>query len=282
MNKKAYMTLLGSDNYLVGTLALVQSLKSVKSKYPIIVIVTDNVSNESLQVLKNKHIDFVKIGKVNISNKVIEDNKKQGYSNWSNTFSKLVIFGQTQYEKIVFLDSDMLILKNVDDLFNKDSLSAVVAGKSYPGNSDWKDLNSGTMVIVPKTGEDKRLLDLVENNNLSGKFGDQDIIQLGYPNWKKETHLELGEEYNLFAKHEPYYVGSNILNKPIKVLHFVGKIKPWNMGKKQRYRYCLHIIKENIKVTKSIKGYYYFVKDFNMYCKICDNIKKSIKSNWDE
>ena len=201
MNKKAYMTLLGSDNYLVGTLALVQSLKSVKSKYPIIVIVTDNVSNESLQVLKNKHIDFVKIGKVNISNKVIEDNKKQGYSNWSNTFSKLVIFGQTQYEKIVFLDSDMLILKNVDDLFNKDSLSAVVAGKSYPGNSDWKDLNSGTMVIVPKTGEDKRLLDLVENNNLSGKFGDQDIIQLGYPNWKKETHLELGEEYNLFLYH---------------------------------------------------------------------------------
>ena len=278
MNKKVYMTLLGSDNYLIGTLALIQSLKDVRSKYPIVVVVTSNVSSKSLKILKKKNIDFVQVGKINISNKVIEDNKKQGYANWSNTFSKLVIFGQTQYKKIVFLDSDMLILKNLDALFDRKNLSAVIAGKSYPGNSDWKDLNSGTMVIVPKSGEDERLLKLVDNNNLSGKFGDQDIIQLGYPNWKNESQLELGEEYNLFAKHEPYYIGNRVLDSPIKVLHFVGKVKPWNMSRKQRYKYCLHVIKENSKVTKSIKGYYCFIRDFRLYCKLCYNIKAEIKN----
>ncbi|MCT3342149.1 hypothetical protein EFP49_04900 [Lactobacillus johnsonii] len=278
MDKKVYMTLLGSDNYLIGTLALAQSLKNVKSKYPLVVMVTNNVSEKSINVLKQKKLQYIKIDKIQVSNQAIHENEEGGYSNWSNTFSKLAIFGFTQYEKIVFLDSDMLILKNIDNLFEKEHMSAVVAGKSYPGNEDWRDLNSGTMVIVPKKDEDKRLLQVLNDSTFFGKFGDQDIIQLGYPNWKKKPSLELGEEYNLFSKHEPYYVGKNILNHSIKVIHFVGKDKPWNMDKKQRLRYCARVVKNNLKYIKSIRGFYQFNKNFSSYCKICDGISKSMKN----
>lgn len=276
MDKKVYITLLGSDNYLIGTLALAQSLKNVKSKYPLVVMITSDVSQKSISVLERKRIQYIKIDKISASNQAMNKNEEGGYSNWSNTFSKLAIFGFIQYKKVVFLDSDMLILENIDNLFKKKHMSAVVAGKSYPGNSDWKDLNSGTMVIVPRKDEDKRLLQVLNSSNFSGQFGDQDIIQLGYPNWRNDSSLELGEEYNLFSKHEPYYVGNGILTNPIKVIHFVGKDKPWNMNRKQRLMFCVRVIRNNMKFTKSINGFYRFKKDFYNYCKLCDSIGRDI------
>lgn len=39
---------------------------------------------------------------------------------------------------------------NIDELFDKPNMSAVVAGKSFPGNESWEELNSGVMVIEPK------------------------------------------------------------------------------------------------------------------------------------
>ena len=39
---------------------------------------------------------------------------------WFNTtFSKLHVFGLTEYDKIVYLDADVLLLANVDELFDK-------------------------------------------------------------------------------------------------------------------------------------------------------------------
>mgnify|MGYP005772029557 CR=1 FL=1 len=59
MPKYTYLTLLGSDDYLQGTIALIRSLKMQKSKYPITVLVTDNVSNMVLDYLKLNNIIFL-------------------------------------------------------------------------------------------------------------------------------------------------------------------------------------------------------------------------------
>lgn len=277
-NKYTYMTLLGSDNYLKGTLALIKSLELQNTKYPITVLVTDNVSDRVKSVLDHKHINYIIADKVNISDNVRQRNIKSGFTNWSNTFSKLLIFGMTQFDKIVFLDSDMMVLKNLDHLFRKPHLSAVVAGKTYPGNEEWKDLNSGIMVIVPKEEEDKKLINSLENLPLKNGFGDQDVLQAYYPSWKKDKSLHLEEEYNVFAKYEPYFL-STYPEKEIKVLHFVGKVKPWNMSKKQEYIYKLKVVKDQLKNNHSLKESIVSLTDFNKYKSLCKLVFSSKTKN---
>ncbi len=274
MPKYTYLTLLGSDDYLQGTIALIRSLKMQKSKYPITVLVTDNVSNMVLDYLKLNNIKYKIAKKIEAPNSIKKNNGKNSYSNWTNTFSKLLIFGMVEYDKIVFLDSDMLILRNIDELFTKQHLSGVIAGRSFPGNENWKDINSGIMVIKPKKDEDKRLISILNEVKYPGKMGDQDIIRLGYPNWSKYEELHLSESYNIFAKYEPYYVSQKVLNTPIKVLHFVGKRKPWNMKKTDVIKYYLKLSKLQLKKAKSLKGISKSIKDFKYYRKIC-----SLKSN---
>lgn len=69
------------------------------------------------------------------------------YTHWCYTFDKLLLWGMTMYEKIVFLDSDMIVLKNIDELFECQDMSAVQTGRFlYP---DWVRLNSRCVVFSP-------------------------------------------------------------------------------------------------------------------------------------
>jgi glycogenin glucosyltransferase len=45
--------------------------------------------------------------------------------NFVFTFTKLRIWQQTKFTKIVFFDADVIALKNVDELFQYEELSAV-------------------------------------------------------------------------------------------------------------------------------------------------------------
>lgn len=178
MNKFAYITYLGTDDYLPGTLALIQSLQSVKSKYPIYVFCSSNLSNTTISLLKDKSANILKSHqKFKIPTKVVENNNKKVFSRWNRTFEKLQIFGLEQFDKVVMLDSDMLIKQNIDELFTKPNLSAVCAGKSYPGNENWKNLNSGIVVITPNKNTLKRLISLIGLDTP----GDQDVIRKALP-----------------------------------------------------------------------------------------------------
>ncbi len=62
--------------------------------------------------------------------------------------------------------------------------------------------------------------------------GDQDVIHEYLPDWKDETHLHLDEGYNMFADYLTWYIRNkgytiNGKGKPIYVIHFIGKLKPW-------------------------------------------------------
>ncbi len=59
------------------------------------------------------------------------------------TFSKIHAWRLTQYHKCVFLDADTLVLQNVDELFDREELSAAP-------DIGWPDcFNSGVFVFEP-------------------------------------------------------------------------------------------------------------------------------------
>ena len=179
--KKNYATVLASTNYLDGVRTLLFSLTKVKSNYPLIVIVPVGFDIACQQAIKawGGIIEYAENWeKVDLGD-LIKKNKRP---HWNNTFIKLCIFNLVQFEKIVYIDSDMIVLENIDHLFDKNHISAVQGGKLI---FHWEDINSGLMVIKPNQKEFSELVNLIptvckkkiESNE---GFGDQDVISYYY------------------------------------------------------------------------------------------------------
>eukprot|EP00871_Galdieria_phlegrea_P002310 jgi/Galph1/307/GphlegSOOS_G5068.1 len=136
-------------------------------------------------------------------------------------YSKLHIWSLTEYQKIVFLDSDMLVMQNIDNLFFEyDELSA--CPDLYPDT-----FNSGIMVLQPNKTTFRNMM-AVYMNVSSYNVGDQ-----GFLNWyfgvewsqNKSRHLPLN--YNVLLKYRDTIMWGHVKDD-IKVLHFTGETKPWN------------------------------------------------------
>lgn len=234
---KAYITILSTDNYYRGVLVLHRALKAVNSLYPLHCVLSANVSRRLESNLEKEGIPCVRL-----SDKVVLEDvnaRDERYSNWNHSFDKLQIWGLTQYEKLVFLDSDMLILRNLDSLFEREAFSGVCAGKSYPGHENWRGINSGLVVIEPDVETCRELVALVpvvvrEYRMKNLPVGDQDVLQRYLTHeWNSTPSLQLDEGYNMFADFLTYYIRhlgygwTDGSGKPVYVVHFIGKLKPW-------------------------------------------------------
>lgn len=223
--RNSYVTALTTDAYLVGVLALHLTLRRSKSRYGLTAILTDTVSVHSEHLLKDFGINTLRIGVV-----ALPEGFRQQKTHWTHSLGKLSIFDLTMFEKIVFVDSDMMVLENIDSLFERESLSATQAGRSFPGNEHWKELNSGLMVLRPQKGLRDALESAIPGYAANhSEFGDQDILQEHFQ-WPSSPELVLREEYNVFMQYIEHYIAhkSTILNgEDIKIVHFIGPQKPW-------------------------------------------------------
>lgn len=232
---KAYVTLLGSQNYLLGLLALYESWLKTKSSYPFYAILSSEIDKRTENYIQDIGINIIREDiEISIPENVLEANKNFSVERWSNTLLKLKVFDLTQFTKIVFLDSDMMVLRNLDHLFEFPHMTATNSGALYPGNEDWKELNSGLMVIVPEAGLYEKIFSMF-NRVASRKvhFGDQDLINEYYSDWYSRKELYLQEVYNVFSNYLSYYLTNLGLqykgndNSSVAVIHFIGYPKPW-------------------------------------------------------
>jgi len=237
-NNYAYITVLSTDDYLLGLLVLYKSLMKTAPKYPFYCLISENISEKTQSIIHKsgiQTIDFKGIAKIKFPQSVIEGNANFNAERWNNTFEKLSIFELVQFDKLVFLDSDMMILSNIDKLFDYQCFSATNAGCLYPGNEDWKDLSSAIFVCEPQEGYLKKFAEILPELIKEKKhFGDQDVLQLYFKDWKNRPELNFGEGYNVFACYLDYYIrklGFRLQNpdtqRNISVVHFVGYPKPW-------------------------------------------------------
>ena len=249
--KYSYVTVLSTESYLLGVLCMYKSLKNTNTNVPLTVVVTDNISEDIIKILENEGISVVRKPKIKITNIVNEQNKDSKFMYWNNTFDKLHIFELVQFEKIVYIDSDMLILNNIDELFSRENLSAVVAGNFYPGNEEWVKLNSGLMVIEPKQGMLDSFMKILNSEILKGKIiGDQNIIQEYIPEWENKKELHLDHKYNIFFQYLEYYSEKYKKSlEDISIIHFISKNKPWMLNREQRIQLIAQYKKDSISYT---------------------------------
>lgn len=236
----AYVTIATSKDYLPGLMAMYLSLKKTGTQIPLYAMLPKKVVENETQTIANLKQNGIIIlqydHSIEIPQQLIDNNAQQGDLRFSHTFDKLLVFEQTQFDKIVYLDADIYILHNLDHLFQLPHMSAMIAGKSYPGNEDWIDLTSGIMTLVPKRGLASQFEKLIPDViKAKGICGDQDILQAYYTDWPQRPELDMGEKYGIIAGYAYYYeqhLGYHYTNdiddpRSVAIIHYAGEKKPW-------------------------------------------------------
>lgn len=232
----AYVTFLSNRNYLDGALTLCKSLQLVKAKYPLYCLLSMNVEDEVIRILEADGIECIQLKECVTTDMRV--NSLAWASNWNYTFDKLYMWGLTQFEKIVFIDADMIVTANIDHLFEKKAFSAALAGALFPTGKEIRILNSGLLVVEPDTKILCQMLEISktlipEMKEKGLPVGDQDIINAYMPDWFEHKDLILDDSYNLYAHYLQCYIRHHNYSfnhesrKRIHIVHYVGVEKPW-------------------------------------------------------
>ena len=165
--------------------------------------------------------------------------KSQLYA-WRVSFQKLGVFSLVQYEKIVFLDSDTMLLQNVDELFGLPSLS--VSMDNCDRCTLFHGMNAGVLVLEPSDRVWQSIKDYTKQQSCLSKifkWSDQELLiclfdqrrpaEFNVGNWYQLPHV-----YNLFnncncqgrsKNKDPFYATWN--DSEVKVVHYACSGKPW-------------------------------------------------------
>lgn len=111
-----WTTLITNTKYLSGLLTLNYSLKKYGSKYPLVALYTDTFPEDGHHALEIRNIAKKRVKYLLPSTAKEFSNDPRFYDCWS----KLTPFSLVEYERVVQLDSDMLLLQNMDELMDLD------------------------------------------------------------------------------------------------------------------------------------------------------------------
>ncbi|PSN66111.1 glycosyl transferase family protein [Corynespora cassiicola Philippines] len=123
--KRVWTTLITNTAYLTGLLTLDYSLKKHGSKYPLIALYTDTFPPEGHAALEARGIPKQHV-------KYLLPTHNKDYSNdprFYDCWSKLTPFSLVEYDRVVQLDSDMLVFKNMDELMEMELDPPSLGGK---------------------------------------------------------------------------------------------------------------------------------------------------------
>ncbi|KAI9818408.1 MAG: hypothetical protein M1827_000466 [Pycnora praestabilis] len=151
--KCAWVTLLTRPSYLGGVIILAHTLKKYGTKYPLIVEYTDTLPSNCVAALKSEGRASNLLIVRHVEALLPRENVNVVAERFTDTWTKLRVFELVEYDTIVFIDADVMIMRNMDELFDfklpaRDWLAAnhacVCNKDSDPwAPPDWKTENCG-------------------------------------------------------------------------------------------------------------------------------------------
>lgn len=226
-SSEAYVTLVTNDSYALGALVLAASLRVTSTTRDLVVMVTSHVSEHMRKVLADTYnlvvnVDLVEGGGALEGLGESTELALLGRQDLGVTITKLRCWLLTQYTKCVFMDADTLVIKNIDDLFERGELSA-------SPDAGWPDcFNSGVFVFQPSKETFNNILQFaLEHGTFDG--GDQGLLNLYFKGWRFNSQLRLPFTYNVVSQAFYSYLPAFVrFRHDIRVVHFVGATKPWH------------------------------------------------------
>lgn len=275
-NNYIYVTYLSNDRDYKGVLLLNYIFKKYKSNYRLSCIVLEGVSNKIKELFKKSDIilhEFI------LKDVLSEFNMNEDYCNYlinKHYYGKFLIFKLLQYEKIIYIDTDLLIKENIDYLFSYDTENKIYmtydVGYNFNNNSNnlvfrTQLFNSGVIILQPSIDIYNKCYSCLSEfeNNIQEHYTDQTVLNLLNKN-NEINVVHLNYKYNYVAM-----LGDsrNIINDEPIVIHFILYPKPW-----QIVDFDENLI--NLKIYSNTKIYFYEWIDlyFEMVKELLNEITK--------
>lgn len=228
----AYVTLVTNADYAMGATALVRSLKRTGTQADVVVLHTGGVRPECMEPLKALGAQLVEAELLPTSAEFqlrhqrekfhsvapFTKGNKPSFHTPLDNFAKLRLWELTQYERIVFIDADAIVLRNIDCLFGYPEFCA--APNVYEGLQDFHRLNSGVFVATPSQETFASMLARLDAPGAFWRRTDQTFLEAFFPHWHG-----LPVFFNMLQ-----YVWFNLPElwdwKSISVIHYQYE-KPW-------------------------------------------------------
>lgn len=162
-------------------------------------------------------------------------------SHWGNVaFNKLLIPKLVLEKKVIYLDTDLLVLDDLESFYIINIKDYLIAGVHDPDGIKTDIINNKNNFDYINSGAMLMNLDLFRSNNYFEKISK--IIQINKNNilsdqcvfnkYTESKKLIVDKKYNfliypnLIEEHEKKII-ENLQENKIKIIHFVGPVKPW-------------------------------------------------------
>ena len=219
--KTAYATTLcNGDGYVPGVETLGRSLRARGTQVPMVAMVTEDVSKEARGRLSEQGWILREVAPITNPSSAAD----QLFPRFDNVFTKLRAWELTDFDKVVFLDADTLVLQNIDELFDRPEIAAA------PDFFMSDRFNSGVMVLTPSTETfEKMVKTLASSASYDG--GDQGFLNNYFESWYAmdvEHRLPCGYNMHHFVYQflRTHASVCHELDKEIKIIHYTLQ-KPW-------------------------------------------------------
>lgn len=236
----AIATLLLTEDFIAGAQTLLYSLHvnlpsspCAPDYYPpeVIVLVTPNISQESRSTLSLLCTRVIEVDPIPIP--IINDNNHSHQSQWTECgYTKLNIFRQSVYHKILYLDCDCLVQMDVSSLLKLEHQMSRGLIAAAPDIFPPDKFNAGVMLITPSTILFEELMRKAKST-ISYDGGDTGFLNAVFDDWycyPKEGRLSF--KYNAqrfmylctYDKQPKYW---NIGVGDVAIIHYSSSPKPW-------------------------------------------------------
>lgn len=213
---QAWCTYVSTKEFIIPALTLGENLRQVNSKYPLVIAMTKNVYYPYKDIIKRMGCipELIQTVEYNeeLQNGFLKDHRLL------QTSSRVSVFKLIQYEKLVFIDCDVFISENVDELFNYPDGSMVTDNAEAGGFE-------GLLVFIPKNHQ----------------YGIYPYLITHLPMMTSELFSELwfpvksNPDYQISIKYFYDYEAYMQTNTPgIKIYHG-SQVKFWDMTPDYKY-----------------------------------------------
>ncbi|XVE95637.1 hypothetical protein REPUB_Repub02eG0115600 [Reevesia pubescens] len=269
-HREAYATILHSAHvYVCGAITAAQSIRMSGSTRDLVILVDDSISDYHRGGLEAAGWKIYTIQR--IRNPKAEP---EAYNEWN--YSKFRLWQLTDYDKIIFIDADLLILRNIDFLFEMPEISAI-------GNNATL-FNSGVMVVEPSNCTFQLLMDHI-NEIISYNGGDQGYLNEIFTWWHRiPKHMNFLKHFWEGDEEEKKQMKTRLFgaNPPILyVLHYLGN-KPWLCFRDYDCNWNVDILQEfasNVAHKKWWKVHDAMPENLQKYCLL--RSKQKAQLEWD-
>lgn len=193
--RHAFVTLVTNADYAMGALALARSLLMTGTSADIVVMATGGVDEAALAPLLALGCRILPVEHLPTSDAFNERHargrlheaapfgkgRKPVFHSPLDNFCKLRLWQMVEYERVVFIDADALVLRNIDKLFNYPEFSA--APNVYESLGDFHRLNSGVFVATPSLETYEAMLVQLDQPDMFWRRTDQTFLEHFFPDW---------------------------------------------------------------------------------------------------